>query len=188
MVSRLPTSLSSTCSPGSVACGRDSRGSRTAEAGASTPPSGIASVGRPTGRTSSRTSRLQVTSGRCQPKTSRSMTLLLAGFPCQPFSLAGISKKNSLGRPHGFADETQGHAVFLTSPVFCDITNLRRSSSENVKHLQNHDRGRTMKVILRTLKELGYNDVTTRVIDARVVRSPAPPARVHCRLSWGFRL
>ena len=91
--------------------------------------------------------------------------LLLAGFPCQPFSLAGVSKKNSLGRPHGFADETQG-------TLFFDIARILRDHEpvafllENVKHLRNHDRGRTMKVILRTLKGLGY-DVTTRVIDAR---------------------
>ena len=91
--------------------------------------------------------------------------LLLAGFPCQPFSLAGVSKKNSLGRPHGFADETQG-------TLFFDIARILRDHEpvafllENVKHLKNHDRGRTMKVILRTLDDLGY-DVTTRVIDAR---------------------
>ncbi len=92
--------------------------------------------------------------------------LLLAGFPCQPFSLAGVSKKNSLGRPHGFADETQG-------TLFFDIARILRYHKpaafllENVKHLRNHDRGRTMKVILRTLEEeLGYH-VTTRVIDAR---------------------
>ena len=92
--------------------------------------------------------------------------LLLAGFPCQPFSLAGVSKKNSLGRPHGFADEAQG-------TLFFDIARILRDHRpaafllENVKHLRNHDRGRTMKVILRTLEEeLGYH-VRTRVIDAR---------------------
>ena len=92
--------------------------------------------------------------------------LLLAGFPCQPFSVAGVSKKNSLGRPHGFADETQG-------TLFFDIARLLRDHRpaafllENVKHLRNHDRGRTMKVIMRTLEEdLGYV-VTTRVIDAK---------------------
>ena len=92
--------------------------------------------------------------------------LLLAGFPCQPFSLAGVSKKNSLGRPHGFSDETQG-------TLFFDIARILKAHRpaafllENVKHLRNHDRGRTMKVILRTLEdELGYH-VTTRVIDAR---------------------
>ncbi len=92
--------------------------------------------------------------------------LLLAGFPCQPFSLAGVSKKNSLGRPHGFADETQG-------TLFFDIARIIRDHRpaafllENVKHLRNHDRGRTMRVILRTLEaDLGYS-VTTRVFDAR---------------------
>ena len=92
--------------------------------------------------------------------------LLLAGFPCQPFSLAGVSKKNALGRPHGFADETQG-------TLFFDIARILRDHQptafllENVKHLRGHDRGRTMRVILRTLQdELGYR-VTTRVIDAR---------------------
>ncbi len=92
--------------------------------------------------------------------------LLLAGFPCQPFSVAGVSKKNSLGRPHGFADETQG-------TLFFDIARILRDHRpaafllENVKHLRSHDRGRTMDVILRTLEdELGYA-VTTRVIDAK---------------------
>ena len=92
--------------------------------------------------------------------------VLLAGFPCQPFSLAGVSKKNSLGRPHGFVDETQG-------TLFFDIARILRSHEpaafllENVKHLLNHDRGRTMTVVRRTLEEeLGYH-VTTRVIDAR---------------------
>ena len=77
-----------------------------------------------------------------------------------------MSKKNSLGRPHGFADETQG-------TLFFDIVRILRDHRpaafllENVKHLRNHDRGRTMKVILRTLEEdLGYA-VTTRVIDAK---------------------
>ena len=92
--------------------------------------------------------------------------LLLAGFPCQPFSLAGVSKKNSLGRPHGFADDTQGTLFFDIARILRD----RRPAAfllENVKHLRGHDRGRTMRVILRTLEEeLGYR-VTTRVIDAR---------------------
>ena len=92
--------------------------------------------------------------------------LLLAGFPCQPFSLAGVSKKNSLGRPHGFGDETQGTLFFDIARVLRDLEPAA-FLLENVKHLRNHDRGRTMKVILRTLEEeLGYH-VTTRVIDAR---------------------
>ncbi|MDE2719531.1 DNA (cytosine-5-)-methyltransferase [Candidatus Palauibacter polyketidifaciens] len=95
-----------------------------------------------------------------------SHNLLLAGFPCQPFSVAGVSKKNSLGRPHGFADETQGTLFFDIARILRD----RRPTAfllENVKHLRGHDQGRTMDVILRTLEdELGYV-VTTRVIDAK---------------------
>lgn len=91
--------------------------------------------------------------------------LLLAGFPCQPFSLAGVSKKNSLGRAHGFADETQG-------TLFFDIVRILRHHKprafllENVKNLLSHDRKNTMRVILNALDELGY-DVDKRVIDAR---------------------
>lgn len=91
--------------------------------------------------------------------------LLLAGFPCQPFSLAGVSKKNSLGRAHGFADETQG-------TLFFDVVRVLRHHKprafllENVKNLLSHDRGNTMRVILHALDELGY-EVDFRVIDAR---------------------
>jgi DNA (cytosine-5)-methyltransferase 1 len=91
--------------------------------------------------------------------------LLLAGFPCQPFSLAGVSKKNSLGRAHGFADETQG-------TLFFDVVRILRHHKprafllENVKNLLNHDKGNTMRVILHALDELGYQ-VDFTVIDAR---------------------
>lgn len=91
--------------------------------------------------------------------------VLLAGFPCQPFSIAGVSKKNSLGRAHGFADETQG-------TLFFDIVRILRHHRpkafllENVKNLLSHDRGNTMRVILHALDELDY-DVDYRVIDAR---------------------
>ena len=92
--------------------------------------------------------------------------LLLAGFPCQPFSLAGVSKKNSLGQPHGFADQTQGTLFFDIARILHD----HRPPAfllENVKHLRNHDGGRTMKLMLQVLEEeLGYH-VTTRIIDAR---------------------
>jgi DNA (cytosine-5)-methyltransferase 1 len=91
--------------------------------------------------------------------------VLLAGFPCQPFSIAGVSKKNSLGRAHGFADETQG-------TLFFDVVRILRHHRpkafllENVKNLLSHDRGNTMRVILHTLDELNY-DVDYRVIDAQ---------------------
>lgn len=92
--------------------------------------------------------------------------VLLAGFPCQPFSLAGVSKKNSLGRPHGFKCDVQG-------TLFFDVARIIRHHQpkafllENVKNLKSHDRGRTFDIIMTTLKEdLGYN-VQTRIIDAR---------------------
>lgn len=91
--------------------------------------------------------------------------VLVAGFPCQPFSIAGVSKKNSLGRLHGFACETQGTLFFDVARILKD----KKPAAfllENVKNLRSHDSGRTFDVILRTLRdELGYN-VSYRVIDA----------------------
>jgi DNA (cytosine-5)-methyltransferase 1 len=90
--------------------------------------------------------------------------LLLAGFPCQPFSIAGVSKKNALGRKHGFADETQGTLFFDVARIL-ERKRPRAFVLENVKNLLGHDRGRTFGVISRTLREeLGYH-VTHRVID-----------------------
>lgn len=91
--------------------------------------------------------------------------VLLAGFPCQPFSIAGVSKKTSLGRPHGFTDQTQG-------TLFFEIARLLRENQppvfvlENVKNLLRHDKGRTFEVIKNALDELGY-EVTHRVVDSR---------------------
>ena len=90
--------------------------------------------------------------------------LLLAGFPCQPFSIAGVSKLNALGRQHGFACETQGTLFFDVARILKDHK-PRAFLLENVKNLASHDRGRTMSVIMQTLQdELGYH-VTKRVID-----------------------
>lgn len=92
--------------------------------------------------------------------------VLVAGFPCQPFSLAGVSKKNSLGRSHGFLDKTQGTLFFDVARII-KAKRPRAFLLENVKNLRSHDRGRTFEVILRTLRdELGYS-VTERVIDAK---------------------
>ena len=92
--------------------------------------------------------------------------LLLAGFPCQPFSLAGVSKKASLGREHGFKDLTQG-TLFYT---LADIIQQKRPKAfllENVKNLKSHDHGNTYKLIMGTLvTDLGYK-VSDKVIDAR---------------------
>ena len=91
--------------------------------------------------------------------------ILVGGFPCQPFSIAGVSKKNSLGKKHGFLDETQG-------TLFFDISRIIKEKKpkafllENVKNLKSHDKGNTFKVIEKTLRKLGYI-VFSKVIDAR---------------------
>lgn len=81
--------------------------------------------------------------------------VLLAGFPCQPFSIAGVSKKNALGKAHGFECTTQGTLFFDVARIIA----ARRPKAfvlENVKNLKSHDKGRTFKVIMKTLDELGY--------------------------------
>lgn len=108
--------------------------------------------------------------------------VLLAGFPCQPFSLAGVSKKNSLGRAHGFLCEQQGN-------LFFDIARILRHHRpkafllENVKNLQSHDGGRTFAVIRETLEnELGYT------IDFRIISSrPWVPQKRERIFIVGFR-
>lgn len=81
--------------------------------------------------------------------------VLLAGFPCQPFSLAGVSKNNALGRAHGFACETQG-------TLFFDVARIIAARKppffvlENVKNLKSHDGGNTFRIIMQTLDQLGY--------------------------------
>lgn len=82
--------------------------------------------------------------------------ILVAGFPCQPFSIAGVSKKNSLGRATGFADKTQGTLFFDV----CRIIAEKRPKAfmlENVKNLKSHDRGNTWKVIESSLNDLNYS-------------------------------
>jgi DNA (cytosine-5)-methyltransferase 1 len=92
--------------------------------------------------------------------------VLVAGFPCQPFSIAGVSKKNALGRAHGFACETQGTLFF----DICRILETKKPLAfmlENVRNLRSHDQGRTFKVIIRSLTDMGYT-LDCRVIDAKV--------------------
>ena len=90
---------------------------------------------------------------------------LVAGFPCQPFSIAGVSKKQSLGRATGFEDKTQGTLFF----DICRILKEKRPKAfmlENVKNLCSHDRGRTFKVITEALDELDY-EVFYQVLDGQ---------------------
>lgn len=108
--------------------------------------------------------------------------VLVAGFPCQPFSIAGVSKKQSLGRPTGFEDETQGTLFFDVARII-KAKRPRAFLLENVRNLQSHDKGRTFTTILRTLtEELGY-DVTYRVIGAE----PWVPQKRRRIFIVGFR-
>lgn len=92
--------------------------------------------------------------------------VLLAGFPCQPFSIAGVSKKNALGRPHGFADKTQGTLFFDVARIIAE-KQPKAFLLENVKNLVNHDKGRTFSTIIDVLRnELGYH-VTSKVINGK---------------------
>ncbi|MGU3415419.1 DNA cytosine methyltransferase [Enterobacteriaceae bacterium C34A] len=82
--------------------------------------------------------------------------VLLAGFPCQPFSLAGVSKKNAMGRAHGFACDTQGTLFFDVARII-DACRPSIFVLENVKNLKSHDGGKTFRIIMQTLDALGYD-------------------------------
>jgi DNA (cytosine-5)-methyltransferase 1 len=92
--------------------------------------------------------------------------VLLAGFPCQPFSIAGVSKKNALGRPHGFECLTQG-------TLFYDVARIIAAKKpaafllENVKNLLSHDKGNTFRTIVAVLKDELKYEVHYKVIDGR---------------------
>jgi DNA (cytosine-5)-methyltransferase 1 len=94
--------------------------------------------------------------------------LVLAGFPCQPFSHAG--------KRQGFAD-TRGTLFFYIA----EIARLHRPKAlllENVKGLLNHDLGNTFKRILETLAELGYK-VSYQVLNARDFGLPQNRQRIY---------
>lgn len=92
--------------------------------------------------------------------------ILVAGFPCQPFSIAGISKKKSLDKPVGFKDLTQGTLFFDIARILAE-KRPRTFLLENVKNLKSHDRGKTFSIIEKTLREELDYDIHFRVIDAR---------------------
>lgn len=109
--------------------------------------------------------------------------VLLAGFPCQPFSIAGVSKKNSLGRAHGFRCDTQGTLFFDLAQII-DHHKPPVILLENVKNLVSHDQGLTFKVIKKTLEEeLGYS-IKYKVLDAK----PWVPQHRERILIAGFRI
>ena len=92
--------------------------------------------------------------------------ILVAGFPCQPFSIAGVSKKKSLGRETGFLDKTQG-TLFFDLVRIIDAKRPRAFLLENVKNLKSHDRGRTWNVITEALDELNY-EIFSCVLDGQL--------------------
>jgi DNA (cytosine-5)-methyltransferase 1 len=117
------------------------------------------------------------------PNLIPAFDVLLAGFPCQPFSIAGVSKKNALGRPHGFDCDKQGTLFFEIERI---IRHHRPAAFllENVKNLERHDKGRTFKVIMDTLiSDLGYKTVEHKVISS----APWVPQRRERIFIVGFR-
>lgn len=99
------------------------------------------------------------------PKTIPDHDIMAAGFPCQPFSIAGVSKKKSLGRAHGFKDLTQGTLFFQLA----SIAQIKRPPVlffENVKNLKSHDKGRTWEVIETTIDQLDYQ-LFHKIVDAK---------------------
>jgi len=91
--------------------------------------------------------------------------ILVAGFPCQPFSIAGVSKKNSLGRETGFLDKTQGTLFFDVARIIKE-KRPKAFLLENVKNIRSHDKGNTWRVIMATLDELDY-EVFSEVLDGQ---------------------
>ena len=116
------------------------------------------------------------------PQTVPKHDVLLAGFPCQPFSIAGVSKKNALGRPHGFLCNTQG-TLFYDLAKIISFHRPLAFLLENVKNLKRHDGGRTFATIMGVLEnQLGYT-VKTSVIDS----SPWVPQKRERVFMVGFR-
>lgn len=91
--------------------------------------------------------------------------ILCAGFPCQPFSIAGVSKKNSLGRKHGFEDKTQG-TLFFDIKRIIEEKRPKAFLLENVKNLVSHDKGNTFRIIKETLESLNY-EISYKILDGK---------------------
>lgn len=91
--------------------------------------------------------------------------ILLAGFPCQPFSIAGVSKNKSLGRKDGFEHKKQGNLFFDIARILIE-KKPKAILLENVKNLKSHDKGNTFGVISETLDKIGYK-IFTEIRDAK---------------------
>jgi DNA (cytosine-5)-methyltransferase 1 len=117
-----------------------------------------------------------------EPERVAAHDVLLAGFPCQPFSLAGVSKKNALGRPHGFLCDTQGTLFFDLAQIIAHCK-PKAFLLENVKNLESHDGGKTFATIKNVLEnELRYR-VQTRVVSSE----PWVPQKRERIFIVGFR-
>lgn len=116
-----------------------------------------------------------ITSAETKAFIPKKFDVLCAGFPCQPFSLAGVSARNALNRESGFKDPTQG-------TLFFEIMEIIRKHKphvvflENVKNLVRHDHGRTFQVVRQSLEDEGYV-FRHDLIDASPL---VPQKRVRC--------
>ena len=116
------------------------------------------------------------------PETIPAHDVLLAGFPCQPFSIAGVSKKNALGRPHGFLCDTQG-TLFYDLAKIIDHHRPPVFLLENVKNLERHDGGKTFATIIHILEnKLGY-----RVFHKVISSTPWVPQKRERIFLVGFK-
>ena len=85
--------------------------------------------------------------------------IVLGGFPCQAFSIAGGKK--------GFTDETRGTLFFDIADII-RRTNPKAFMLENVEGLLKHEKGQTFSIIVKTLDELGYKVVGTDIVNGEV--------------------
>lgn len=101
--------------------------------------------------------------------------VLAAGFPCQPFSHAGVSARNFVGQEHGFKCKTQG-TLFFDVMRIAEVKKPKVLFLENVRNIERHDKGYTFKVIKDSIEELGY-DFKYEIINSSTL---VPQRRVRC--------
>lgn len=101
--------------------------------------------------------------------------ILLAGFPCQPFSHAGVSARNSIGKSHGFLCDVQGTLFFDVLRVI-EEKQPKVVFLENVRNIERHDKGNTFQIIKESILKLGYS-FDYKIIDSSSI---VPQRRVRC--------